>query len=58
MIIYRGIEVRTIPELLALLANTAEPEQKNGTSAADQNGNTTQKAEKQPEKEPKNESQN
>lgn len=51
MIIYHGIEVRTIPELLALLANTAEPEQKNGTSAADQNGNTPKKAEKQPEKE-------
>lgn len=50
MIIYHGIEVRTIPELLALLANTAVAEQKNGTAAADQNGNTPEKEEKEPEK--------
>ena len=49
MIIYHGIEVRTIPELLALLANT-EPEPKNESPRADQNGNTPKKAEKEPEK--------
>ena len=50
MIIYHGIEVRTIPELLALLASTTEPEPKNGTADADQNGNTPEKEEKEPKK--------